>query len=626
MQRYAILGILLFFLGAACHAQNYTCGLPGVAASSACFVTTTGVIALPNPIPAWGPNSTTAAGGNPYLMQLVGNLTGSGTSVTPTDFRRPIIRCTDSTFFGGVLLGFQDNGEANLFASDDSLLIIKQNGGTRNFAFIDANGNCSPISGLTYGNDVIFDHTNNRTTYSLQGTNGTQIFQDTLSITGCPSACVGSISVHTLLYDFANSQCLANSYNGNPSWGGGGSTGLFAGSMDDTTFTQYFSDTGVGGQKGRWSASWRKSYGLSSPCDLWDANSGKYQSQSGTQGVVAITNGAGDQFKIHESFQSLNPAWNITTTSSQALMITGTFIDGYYAWQIGTSNVIKCTASGCAGHHADGFLNAISGKNGTLTSYATGTAGANTTPSGAPCDDSHWSWNHDTTTDAWPAMLTAQDANAPFNLATLQSAPPCAYYDEIYVGNLGIGAVARLAHTFNSAWSWEFDAADGAMAQESSSGKWAAYMTDGWGQFGSTSGNPHCNIGGAGWVKNDSTDFVTGTGYGSFVMPIGGNAGHYIYHVASCSGTCTTGATAPVWPQTTTVGTTVVDNTITWATTADSQTASVSAVSNCRPDIMLVKLFDLGANGIPTAPAIPILALLDVANLGWDFNNTYFGY
>lgn len=621
--------LFLLFLGAACHAQNYACGLPGVAASAACFVTTTGTIALPNPIPAWGANSTTAAGGNPYLMQLVGNLTGSGTSRTPTDFNRPMILCTDSTFWGGILLGFEDNGDANLFAADDSLLIIKANGGTRYLAYIDPSGNCSPVTGVTYANDVIFDHTNNRTVYSLQGTNQTQLYQDTLSITGCPSACVGSVSVHTLLYDFANSQCIQNSYNGNSTWSlSGGSTGLFAGSADDTTFSQYYSDTGIGGQKGRWGVSWRKSYGLSSPCDIWDANSGKYQSQNGTQGTVTVVNTPGDLFYIHEVYQTPNPAWLIVTAGSNQ-MISGTYIGGYWGWQIGTSNVVKCGSSGigCGGHIGNGYLDSIVGKSGTMHSYASpATPATNTTPGGAPCSDSHFSWNHNTTTDTYPVMVTAQDFQAPYNLSTLQSAPPCAYYNEIYFGNTGIGAVARVAHSFNSGWSWEFDAADGAVGQESNSGKWAAVLTDGWGQFGSTSGNPHCNIGGPDWIKSDSTDYVTGTGYGSFIMPNTGNAGHYVYHVKACSGTCTTATVHPVWPQTTTVGTTVVDNTITWETTADSQTASVSAVSNCRPNIMLVKLFDLGANGIPTAPAIPMLALLDVANLEWDFNNTYFGY
>lgn len=712
-----ILAAVVILVGMA-SSQVITCGLPGVSANQSCFNTSTSPVPLPNPIPSWGPNSTTAAGGNPYLVQTVGNLTGAGTCVTPSDFGRQICRATDITFFGIGQWGFVDNGEPNLFSAEDSsgnfTLILKANGGQRYFIHCDSNGSCTPILGSLSGGvnfSAIFDHSSPTTVYSLEGAGKTVINQYTLSVacSGIPLACTGSLGTATQLYDMASVNCIRNSYNGNTGFVGGANVGLFTNSLDDTTFSISYNDDGQIGQWGRWIASWRKSYGSSGNCDILEAQTQKYRNNAGTQGVVSITPPvfAADKFSLHEGYSALTNGYALLSPATNSYTV-GEYYTQNYMWQIGTANLVHAgypsplptsgnsingtitsgaftsgetvtqaltgasgtivtpsggvagfmsaassvlqlgtiTGSpdsthdwvggtsvahftpvavpvlnptngnnGLSGHVANGYLGIVVGKNGVYSSYANPFSPlTNTTPNAGICNDVHQSWNHGNASDGYPPLMSGQDAAGAFaNLAQLQTAgsaavcppPPVspsftgipAYYDEDYFTNIGSGSVLRTNHTFNSGWSWVFDVQN-AVGDQSSSGKWHAFPTDAWGQFGSTAGNAECNIGGPDWSKNDSTDVITGTGFGSFIMPGTGNNGHYVYHVQSCSGTCTTGATAPTWPQSSTPNTTVVDNTITWETYPDAHNAAVSAVNNCRAEIMLVRDFEITRAGV----------------------------
>jgi hypothetical protein len=194
------------------------------------------------------------------------------------------------------------------------------------------------------------------------------------------------------------------------------------------------------------------------------------------------------------------------------------------------------------------------------------------------------------------------------------------YYDEIYASNQVTGNVLRLAHTFNSGWSYQFDVQNAGVGIQSHTGKWIAFLSDGWGQFGACNGSvgqgacasstASSNIGGPNWKASNTTDFVTGTGYGSYILPSAGNAAHYIYKVQSCSGSpCQTGATEPTWPQNSTAGTTVTETgsgNITWATAPDSVTPANSAIYNSRAEIMLIQAFQSGSvsAGAPPAPFV----------------------
>jgi hypothetical protein len=129
------------------------------------------------------------------------------------------------------------------------------------------------------------------------------------------------------------------------------------------------------------------------------------------------------------------------------------------------------------------------------------------------------------------------------------------------------------------------------IAVVSQTGKYAMLATDLMGQLGNTSGQAKCNIGAPNWSKSDSTDFVVGSKM--FPNPrLVLNVGNYIYQLQSCSGTCTTGATMPVWVQNPTVAGvgTISDGTITWVAAADVNTPTNTAVQNCRADVMVIKL------------------------------------
>lgn len=707
--------VVMLGLSGVGYAQSYSCGLPGVSGNQSCFNTSTSIVPLPNPIPAWGANSTTTAAGNPYVMQTVGNSTGAGTSVTPSDFGRPIIRCTDSTFFGGIVWGLADNGEPNLFAPDDSAFIAKESGGNRVIIAINPlTGLCVPVSGITItgGGGAVWSHSSTTTLYTLSGTNSSIVSSQPITISCSPtpivsgSTCSGSLGSPTVLKDFADANCITNSYNGNPSWTlGTGGTGSFTDSGDDTTFAMVFSDHNVTGQKNRWLVVWRTTYGGGNGCNIWDLESGKYQKYDGTQGVVSITPpvNAADTLYGHEGFTTLGNTYAIVNTGTQNTMIVGTYYPQNYLWQFETANVVHqgypspapingnsingtltsgtfttsetvtqtstgaqgsvvtpsggtvgftnngtvlqlgtitgspdashtwvggssgaiftpsaapalnpTANNGWQGHFAEGYTLAVSGKGGNVSPYATpNTIGASLTPNGAPCSDLHMSWNFDNATDDYPFMVTSQDYFTFANLAQLQTtgsnsvcpSPPTGsgfagmplYYNELYFSKIpssGSGSVLRVAHTFNSGWEASFDQQIGGVGLESSSGKWAMFLTDAYGQFGSTSGGSSCLVGGPDWTKNDSQDFVTGSGFGSFIMPQnGGNTNNSVYQIQSCSGSpCATATTLePNFGVAQSVGNTISESAggnITWINVG---------VQNCRAELMLVKLFDLGA-------------------------------
>jgi len=169
-----------------------------------------------------------------------------------------------------------------------------------------------------------------------------------------------------------------------------------------------------------------------------------------------------------------------------------------------------------------------------------------------------------------------------------------------FVGSGGtLGQVRRAFHSYNSGYSWNFDAANG-VAMISQTGKFALISSDGMGQFGNLDGtHASCNVGGPTWNASDSTHYSVGENV--FPTPLYfPNAGSYIYKVLNCTanggtGTCTTGATHPTWVQSTTVAGvgTFAENspgTITWQAAPDVNTPANTAKQNCRADLMVVKL------------------------------------
>jgi hypothetical protein len=319
-----------------------------------------------------------------------------------------------------------------------------------------------------------------------------------------------------------------------------------------------------------------------------------------TAGTTVGTQVGPDMFIQHESFQTLSDSYIVVDTGSQNLMQNGIWTEGPYVWQAGTTTVNgKCgtvASNTCSGHFAEGFNALVVGTELHPTAF-TGNPNGGLIPivPTTPCNDNHLSWNSvdlANQTDEYPVLRGWSSGTLGAYSLLGGTPPPCAYFDEITLSQTtNPYANARAAHNFNTSWSWDFQVQN-AITIESGSGRFAAWPTDGYGQFGNIDGtHAACNVGGPNWIASDSTDFITGTGFGSYIMPQSANNGNYVYHVASCAGTCTTGSAHPTWPQTSTPHTTVVDNTITWETAPDVNNSSVSAVSNCRSDILIVKLY-----------------------------------
>lgn len=288
---------------------------------------------------------------------------------------------------------------------------------------------------------------------------------------------------------------------------------------------------------------------------------------------------------------------------------------------IGNSTIPNSTYA-CDGHNWKGFLGTAVGKSYIYHSYADPSVPQlKLTPGVSSAGDQHIGNTNSNTTDTnWIWVSTS---NAGTNADLLHSPLPGAIYGEGFflappfctpgvqntkVGTGACGALGTLSqvrrgfHVYGSGWTPFFDARY-SMCVVSQTGNYAMCPSDGFGQFGSTGGSTKCNIGGPDWGNHDSPGVTWQVG--NLMYPNLGqkNAGNYIYKVLNCtanggSGTCTRGSVAPLWPQTTTPGVTITENapgTITWATYPDINNPAVTAVQNCRNDVLIAVL----SNGTP---------------------------
>jgi hypothetical protein len=578
-----------------------TCAPP----SYACLSTSTA--AIPLTTPSWGTNTCDFS--SPYTAQNCGNLYGAGTVRTPSDFGRKIARCTDPNSFSvgpSFYWLVADNGEPNLFAPDDSWIILKKSGQAHYlFAFNPSTMFCTP-SGIAFGGiDVIADHSSNSTVYSSGlGTYKTQLSSYALPVplTGCMPSCTTPSAV--LSYDWMNSNCLMNPYNGSngvawtPGW-----AGLLTDSQDDSTFTLAIASS-TDGAYGSFVASWKKSYGSSGGCDLYNTRIGtvwKHDGSctSGSPCPIDLLNPDStiQTFTIHETFSALNDNWNLSSHNS--CLGTTNCEGGWFYWQIGTQHVVRCGTfylggPYCSGHSADGYTGMFQGALANLHLYSSPTT---ITGPFQPIQygDTHASLNYDNATDTYPILMaststTSSNAGNNFNPFG-GNTPPSPYYDEIYLIRTDITppatVVQRPFHHFSTGWSTQFEPQN-AIVVESSSGRFAAWPSDGMGQFGSTSGASSCHLGGPDWNNNDSADFTATVGatlgaYGpwNLITPISNNGPGYIYQVQSCSSTpCATGSREPNWhtaaPNS---GNTVTEGNVTWVNTG--------IVADCRVEVLV---------------------------------------
>jgi hypothetical protein len=686
----------------------YGASVCGPGNAYACFVSNTNVINYTTPIPSWGPNTCDSTSMD--TLSRCGNLTGAGMTITPSDFGNAMTRCTDVNTNGNPATNWEtaDEPSVNLWNSDDTAMLLLVNGGQQ-FVFLWDGSYCSILTpNISFPAGTVWSYINNNVIYSLDNTTGPGIYLQKETVTLTPGS--GTVSSANL-FDFANTQCLMNPVNGYPSdlsYVGGsfplnkwtGATGV---SKDETTFTVPFSLLGGQGS-GYYQAVWTVGQ---AGCDLWNTLTGVVTHNGTLVGTISDapwngpscpsgTCGAkGSRFTIHDS--NMPNATTVTVSSGAHTYVYGTYNDGPFFWQKGTTNVVHCgvgelkwlpgnaysegdriqpvtagntgdyiyqiingvggttdptpatwnqtpgsdsteAVSGvvwrntgvgtaqeyfCDGHAWKGAIGYGAGSNVQYHTYANPLLGPGTprlnlnaalSPghvgdehlgnTNANATDTNWIWVTSTDVGTATDLLHGPFPSALYMESFFVSPPysspgvPNCVYDAVLCPSGTLGQVRRAFHQYGSGWHKAFDVQNG-ISVVSQTGKYAMLATDFMGENGSTAGTPNvpstwlakCNVGAPNWTKSDSTDFVIGSKM--FPNPrLVLNTGNYIYQVQSCSGTCTTGATMPVWVQNPTVAGvgTISDGTITWVGAPDVNTPANTAAQNCRADVMVVKL------------------------------------
>jgi hypothetical protein len=644
----------------------------------ACFVQTTGVVNLTVPIPSWGPNTCDSTSLD--TLSTCGNLTGASptTVQTPSDFGNAMARCTDvnTTGVASDVLTTQDDPYPAIWNINDTAFLAKKASSAEYILkFNPATLQCTMTS-VSFPIRAIWSHTDPYHLFSLGGSSGVVVSDNTVA------SDFSSITSTTTKYDFNNSSCLTNPVNG---YSAGGPTGfnatsysVFLSSLDDTFFSEGFSNTGGQGT-GVYVVAWTVGQ---SGCDLYNTATGTVTHNGTLVGSVpdqwggAAYGGIPDLFYHHSVFTPLSDNYVIVSaTASNYIQGNQTAGNDLLVWNVGTTSVKQCgiaavnwTAShtytqlgsrisptsgnaggyiyqivtagnegtsggsaptwnqtpgsdtvdatvtwrniglgaaqkyACDGHTWNGYSGFGAQKNSVFHSYADPSTPLSVHLIPSPAADDHYGATNDNADDtAWMFAITGV-VSKPVNL--LGTLPGFGYYEGFFISPVNkapgvpndtgvggtLGQTRRAFHTYNTGYDPTFDVQNG-VAMLSQTGKFALLTTDGMGQFGNLSGQAKCNIGGVDWNPNNSTDYAVGEKV--FPNPqYGGNNGHYVYQIQSCSGTCTTGATKPTWVQSSTVADvgTFTNGTITYAAAPDAYISTNTAVQNCRADLLVVKL------------------------------------
>ncbi|MBZ5667859.1 MAG: hypothetical protein LAO30_25130, partial [Acidobacteriia bacterium] len=363
-----------------------------------CFVQDTDVHNYAVPGPNWGPNTCDWTSAD--TVSNCGNLTGANTVQTPTDFGNAMIRCTDANTVSGhpeYIWTTYDAPSVNAWNSDDTGILLKITGGTRYvMRFNPSTLTCTLVNpAITFDGAAIWSHTVNNKIYSYSGTAQTQLQQSIVNMA------TGAVTT-TTLYDFNNSSCLTNSVNGYT--GGSFPQNMWIGtagvSLDDSTFAMGFSTLAAQGT-GTYLVVWTQGQ---AGCDLWNTATNVITHNGSLVGTVSdapwggANGGKFDKFGMHEALQTPNPNW-ITTTASPNTMTYGSYNDGNYFWQKGTTNVQRCgigapnwkasnaysdgdrvnPTTGNAGDYIYQIVNGVGGTSGTSTPLWNQSLGTDTT-------------------------------------------------------------------------------------------------------------------------------------------------------------------------------------------------------------------------------------------------------
>jgi hypothetical protein len=416
----------------------------------------------------------------------VGNLTGANTCITDPDFSNPVCRLTDAntdslspdTTFVVTSSGSADENHFNV----DSSLIYIQNTGTLGYPLtFDPTtmhvarmyvGSGTYPNGMRITGGGFWSRQNPNLLFQISGTQLNQYdFTDRVTP---PSS--------SLVYDFANSNCIGAGFTATWTTMGGGSSG-------DTAFGVGFSNNGSQGGVG---AIYAAAYAPGQGCTVLNTKTGAVTGDWGTTGAVpnwtAITGTNG--FTIHNVKISKDGNWLVVVPTSSSCNSCN--VSAYF-WQIGTLNVVEPSGN-LSGHWTEGYTHWINNSGNPLgqeNSRLFANAGNNSSIiSGFPLGittpfDTHQSWNNVDSNDSYPFLMTTYSSIAPY---------PAPWYNEILGVSPVTGAVYRFAHSFITTRSHRFTTQYG-IGSVSQDGKFFLFSSDWMGTLGSESGASGCAIG-----------------------------------------------------------------------------------------------------------------------------------
>jgi hypothetical protein len=367
--------ISAFLLLAASFAHGQACGPP----SYECFNRSISVV--PYVIPgnnqwvdaSWGPNVCDAT--SIYSMAQCGNLTGANTCHTPADFGNQMCRATDIKT--DVIVGSDnpktqwqtaDEPSVNLWNNDDTAMMLHVVGGNQ-FVFLFnpvtmVSTMVTPV--ISFPSGTVWSKSARDQIYTLDNTTGPGIYlQQNVVDLHVPSTGVST----SQLFDFAGTNCLANSVNGTAGAGDTFPLNQWTGAIsseDGNTFGTAFSLL-PGQGSGYYAVIWTRGQ---NGCDVWNTLTGVVTHTDGTPPVTTNVGtmpdtqfngpscpggscgGRAGRMKIHD--ENMANSTTMALSSGAANRVYGSYIDGPLFWVKGTANILWCGINA---------INWVSGKN-----------------------------------------------------------------------------------------------------------------------------------------------------------------------------------------------------------------------------------------------------------------------
>jgi hypothetical protein len=420
----------------------------------------------------------------PTSLPNVGNLAGANTTVTDPAFGNAIVRITDFHTDPSAPLSFartfvtssSGSADENLWNVDSSLFVLQSDGGAGYpYAFNAANLHATRLypssypssNGLKLAGGGTWSRVSSNLLYLDAGTTITSY--DFTDRTNPPAP--------QLVYDFTSSpSCLPPGFSVTWKTKGGVSAG-------DTVFAMAYSNRGNQG-----SAIYAVAYKVGSGCAMLNTQTGQITGDWGTSGPANIN----DRWTIHNVKLSKDGNWLILAATN---CLSSSCSKGPYFWQIGTTNVTSCGASGlCSGHWTEGYTHWVNNNNTPLGDQVIRTF-ADPDPRSitqsfperivAPFDQ-HQSWNNADPADSVPFLASTW--------SPISKDFPAAWYNEIIgVASDGSGKVWRFGHSFISSRSGVFSTryAIGSVSQD---GRFFLFSSDWMGTLGSEEGDQTCRL------------------------------------------------------------------------------------------------------------------------------------